>query len=84
MENHKECLSHRRNWVPLLPPPQASVSPPLDPKGETGESNILLRVKGGGEPNSDDWIEAWHSESVYSVGGRLIHSDYTHMQLLVP
>ncbi len=28
-----ECLSLRRSWVPPLPPPQAGVSPPLDPKG---------------------------------------------------
>jgi len=27
-------MSHRRNWVPPPPTSQASVSPPLDPKGE--------------------------------------------------
>ncbi len=45
-----ECLSPRRNWVPPPHPPQASVSPPLDPKGR--------EVSGCGGPNSDDWKES--------------------------
>ncbi len=45
---------------PLPPPPQASVSPPLDPK-RGGESIPLLRVRGRGGPIRTTGWKAWHS-----------------------
>ncbi len=40
------CMPHRRNWV-HPPPPQASVSPPLDPKGGEGMRGPRLDRKPG-------------------------------------
>ncbi len=45
-------------------PPQASMSPPLDPK--RGGAHSLLRVRDWGEPIWTTGKKAWHS--VYSVG----------------
>ncbi len=50
-----ECLSHRRNWVPLPPPPHARVAPPLDPK--RGRKHSLADEVVGGL-NLDDKIES--------------------------
>ncbi len=42
---------------PQTPPPQASVSPPLDPRG--GGEQHSLKGEGVGGPNPDDfWIES--------------------------
>jgi hypothetical protein len=61
---HAECLSLRRNWVPLpLPPPLFIVLPPLDAKW--GGSNTPLRVRDMGGPIRTTGKKAWHS--VYSV-----------------
>ncbi len=46
-------------------PPQASVSPPWDPKG--GDQHSLL-VEGAEGPNSEDWTEILTLyESIFSV-----------------
>jgi hypothetical protein len=37
------------------PPPPSECVSPLDPRGE---SNTILRVRGWGGPNSDDWKKA--------------------------
>jgi hypothetical protein len=58
-----ECLTHRRNWVHLPPPPQASVSL----LGHKEGKQHSLAVEGVGGPNSDDWIESLALCSVYSV-----------------
>ncbi len=42
-----ECLSLRRNWVPPLPLPHASVAPPLRIHGG---GHTPLRRRGWGEP----------------------------------
>jgi hypothetical protein len=49
-----ECLSLRWNWVSPPPLPQASVSLPLDPKGERSNTP----GDDVGVPNSDDWKES--------------------------
>jgi hypothetical protein len=51
-----ECLFLRRNLVPPTPPPQASVSPPLELKG--GGEEHSLPGEGLRGPNSDDWKES--------------------------
>ncbi len=40
-----EYLTLRRNWASPPPPPQASVSPPLDPKGG---ATFFCELGGGG------------------------------------
>ncbi len=47
-----ECLPLCQNWVTPPPPPQVSVSPPLDQRGVEQHS-----LAGEGGPNSDDWKE---------------------------
>ncbi len=74
-----ECLSLRLNWIPIIeyqsvcpvvgienpvpPPPLASVSPPLDPKGGGGWQHALE----GGKPIPTTGQKAWHS--VHSLMG---------------
>ncbi len=61
-----ECMSLRQIWVPSPPTPPASVTPPLDPRGEGKQHS--LAGEGVGRPNSDDWKESLAlCESVYSV-----------------
>jgi hypothetical protein len=54
MHRVPECQSLRRKWVPLLPPPQASVSPPQDP---SREETLSLAGEGVVEPSSDEGSE---------------------------
>jgi hypothetical protein len=55
-------LSHRRNCPP---PPQASVAPPLDPKG--WEEQHSLAGEGVGGPKSGDWIVDWKPGTLYTL-----------------
>ncbi len=73
-----ECLSHRRNWVPPLPPEQASVSPPWTHCG--GEQHSLAGEGGVGGPHSNDWIE----KPVYSVDvqNSVMNHQHVHRTIL--
>jgi hypothetical protein len=63
----QEFLSLCQNWVTPPPPPQVSVSPPLDQRGVEQHS-----LAGEGGPNSDDWKEGLALSILYCV-------DYIHI-----
>jgi hypothetical protein len=51
-------MSLRRHWVPPLSHPQASVAPPLTPRGETHS----LAGEGLGGPSSDEGTDTLELE----------------------